>query len=171
VIVAPQVFVVESDSDLKEPSVVELHVAREANVAALTWTSCPIRRNGRKVPVPPASVPISATLLFHCPKMIRSKLVAPAVYFANNGLYSASIAWPTPFKLLSSFTRRTPWLTCPETGVTFYTTEKGGTIPKRSTFACAVDGSQNDVLEAIKHSGKTGPLVVQFENARSPSAP
>jgi putative DNA methylase len=50
-------------------------------------------------------------------------------------------------------------VTCPESGVTFYTTEKGGTIPKRSTFACAVDGSQNDVLEAIKHSGKTGALA------------
>jgi adenine-specific DNA methylase len=50
-------------------------------------------------------------------------------------------------------------VTCPTTGVTFYTTEKGGTIPKRSTFSCAVDGTQNDVLESIKQSGKMGPLA------------
>ncbi len=50
-------------------------------------------------------------------------------------------------------------VTCPTTGTTFYTDERGGTIPKRSTFACAVDGTQNDVLESIRESGKTGPLA------------
>jgi putative DNA methylase len=50
-------------------------------------------------------------------------------------------------------------VTCPKTGVSFYSDERGGTTPKRSTFACAVDGTPNDVLEAIRHSGKTGPLA------------
>lgn len=50
-------------------------------------------------------------------------------------------------------------VTCPVTGVIFDTTDKGGTIPKRSTFACGVDGTPNDVLEAIRESGKTGPLA------------
>lgn len=50
-------------------------------------------------------------------------------------------------------------VTCPVTGVSFQTDETGGTIPKRSTFACATEGTQNDVLEAIKASGKTGPLA------------
>jgi adenine-specific DNA methylase len=60
-------------------------------------------------------------------------------------------------------------VTCPTTGITFYTTEKGGTIPKRSTFACAVDGTPNDVLEAIRESGKTGPLAPYAVQASAPT--
>jgi putative DNA methylase len=48
-------------------------------------------------------------------------------------------------------------VTCPETKVTFYTDGRGGTVPKKSTFACAADGSPNDVLTAIKLTGKAGP--------------
>ena len=50
-----------------------------------------------------------------------------------------------------------PEVTCPETKVTFFTDERGGTVPKQSTFACAADGSPNDVLTAIKATNKTGP--------------
>ena len=50
-------------------------------------------------------------------------------------------------------------VTCPETGVSFFTDGRGGTVPKKSTFECAADGTQNDVLEAIKRSGKAGPLA------------
>jgi putative DNA methylase len=50
-------------------------------------------------------------------------------------------------------------VTCPETKVAFYTDGRGGTVPKKSTFACAQDGSPNDVLQAIKTSGKTGPVA------------
>lgn len=50
-----------------------------------------------------------------------------------------------------------PEVTCPVTGITFFTDERGGTVPKQSTFACAADGSPNDVLTAIKATGKTGP--------------
>jgi putative DNA methylase len=50
-------------------------------------------------------------------------------------------------------------VTCPETGVTFYTDERSGMVPKKSTFACGADGSPNDVLTAIKGSGKTGPVA------------
>jgi len=32
-------------------------------------------------------------------------------------------------------------VTYPETKVTFYTDRRGGTVPKKSTFACAADGS------------------------------
>jgi hypothetical protein len=50
-------------------------------------------------------------------------------------------------------------VTCPRTGVTFFTDGRGGTVPKKSTFACAADGSPNDVLSAIKSTGKSGPIA------------
>ena len=48
-------------------------------------------------------------------------------------------------------------VTCPETGETFEA-EKG-TIPRRSEFACGACGAPQDVLGAIKPTGKTGPLA------------
>ena len=59
-------------------------------------------------------------------------------------------------------------VTCPETGVTFFTDRRGGTVPKKSTFACAIDGTQNDVLEAIKKSGKAGPIAPYVVQAFDP---
>lgn len=51
---------------------------------------------------------------------------------------------------------------CPDTGETVYTDEKGGTVPKRSTFICmeATCGNQSDVLEAIKKTKKSGPVAM-----------
>ena len=66
-----------------------------------------------------------------------------------------------------------PEVTCPETGVTFYTDERGGTLAKKSTVACAADGSPNDVLESINASGKTGPIgayVIQGHSSRRDEA-
>lgn len=71
-------------------------------------------------------------------------------------------------------------VTCPDTKVTFYTDERGGTAPvkinkdgkitaQRSTFACRVDGSPNDVLDSIKESGKTGPIAEYAVQGYSPS--
>jgi putative DNA methylase len=60
-------------------------------------------------------------------------------------------------------------VTCPDTGTTFFTNEKGGTTPKRSTFACAIDGTLNDVLEAIRESGKTGPIAPYAVQASTPT--
>lgn len=48
---------------------------------------------------------------------------------------------------------------CPETNITFSTGKDGGTVPKKSTFTCQADGKENDVLDAIKASGKTGPMA------------
>lgn len=50
-------------------------------------------------------------------------------------------------------------VTCPETKVTFATDKEGGTVPKKSTFTCQADGKENDVLDAVKASGKTGPMA------------
>ncbi len=62
-----------------------------------------------------------------------------------------------------------PEVTCPETKVTFFTDERGGTVPKKSTFACAADGSPNDVLSAIKATTKTGPKAAYVIQAYSPA--
>lgn len=50
-------------------------------------------------------------------------------------------------------------VTCPETKVTFATGKEGGTVPKKSTFTCQADGRENDVLDAVKLTGKTGPMA------------
>jgi putative DNA methylase len=60
-------------------------------------------------------------------------------------------------------------VTCPETKVTFYTDRRGGTVPKKSTFACAADGSPNDVLTAIKATSKTGPKAAYVIQGYSPA--
>jgi len=61
-------------------------------------------------------------------------------------------------------------VTCPETNTTFFTDRRGGTVPKKSTFACGApdDGSPNDVLEAIKSTGKTGPVSPYVLQGYSP---
>jgi hypothetical protein len=59
-------------------------------------------------------------------------------------------------------------VTCPQTNITFRTDDKGGTVPKRSTFSCAADGTPNDVLAAIKTSGKTGPVAAHVIQGYSP---
>jgi adenine-specific DNA methylase len=48
-------------------------------------------------------------------------------------------------------------VTCPETQVTFSTSK--GTVPKKSNYACGACGTVQDVLETVKHSGKTGPVA------------
>jgi len=59
-------------------------------------------------------------------------------------------------------------ITCPETGVTFNTSQ--GTIPKKSTFTCQEDtcGRQQDILDAMtlnKESGPLSPYVLQCFSA------
>ena len=51
-------------------------------------------------------------------------------------------------------------VTCPETKASFHPDRRGGTVPKKSTFGCGADGSPNDVLTAIRSSGKSGPMAV-----------
>lgn len=59
-------------------------------------------------------------------------------------------------------------VTCPETKATFYTDKRGGTVPKKSTFACAADGTPNDVLTAIKATNKMGPQAAYVIQGYSP---
>lgn len=60
-------------------------------------------------------------------------------------------------------------VTCPETKVTFST--DSANVPKRSTFECQEPtcGRQQDVLESIKKSAKTGPMSPYVVQAHSPA--
>jgi len=49
---------------------------------------------------------------------------------------------------------------CPDTGVTFKTGEEGGTVPRKSHFACGACGTVQDVLKTVKATGKTGPVAM-----------
>jgi predicted RNA-binding Zn-ribbon protein involved in translation (DUF1610 family) len=48
---------------------------------------------------------------------------------------------------------------CPETRRSFRTDTGGGTLAKKSTVACAADGTPNSILESTEFSGKTGPIA------------
>ena len=50
-------------------------------------------------------------------------------------------------------------VTCPETKVTFSTGKEGGTVPKKSSYACGACGTVQGVLETVKATGKTGPMA------------
>lgn len=59
-------------------------------------------------------------------------------------------------------------VTCPETGVSF--DPSAGTIPKKSTFTCQEPtcGRENDVLDSIKATGKTGPMAAYAQQCYCP---
>lgn len=59
-------------------------------------------------------------------------------------------------------------VTCPDTNVTFPTGKEGGTVPRKSTFTCQSDGKENDILDAIKATGKAGPMAAYSVQAYSP---
>jgi putative DNA methylase len=52
-------------------------------------------------------------------------------------------------------------VSCPDTGESFFTDERGGTVPKRSTFTCkeGTCGLGQDVLTSIRKTIKSGPLA------------
>lgn len=49
---------------------------------------------------------------------------------------------------------------CPVTGVEFSTGLSGGSIPRKSTFACGSCGREQDVLGSVKATGKSGPMAM-----------
>jgi putative DNA methylase len=57
-------------------------------------------------------------------------------------------------------------VTCPDTNVTFR--PEVGTVPKRSNYACGACGTVQDVLAAVKVSGKTGPMAAYAVQGYSP---
>jgi putative DNA methylase len=57
-------------------------------------------------------------------------------------------------------------VTCPETNITF--APEKGTVPKKSTYACAACGTVQDVLTTIKATGKTGPMAAYAVQSYAP---
>ena len=61
-------------------------------------------------------------------------------------------------------------VTCPETKVTFSTGKEGGTVPKKSSYACGACGTVQDVLDTVKASGKTGSMAGYAVQGYAPKA-
>ncbi|WP_348826920.1 hypothetical protein [Halomonas sp. RT37] len=59
-------------------------------------------------------------------------------------------------------------ITCPDTGVVILTGNEGGTVPKRSNYACGACGTVQDVLKTVKASGKTGPVSIYAHQGYCP---
>jgi len=51
-------------------------------------------------------------------------------------------------------------ITCPETGAVTKTGKDGGTVPKKSNFACGACGKTQDILDSVKASRKNGPVAM-----------
>lgn len=62
-------------------------------------------------------------------------------------------------------------VTCPETKVTFYTDERGGTTHKTGNFTCGAPtcGSQQPTLDSIEATGKAAPWALSCAHGFSPS--
>jgi putative DNA methylase len=58
---------------------------------------------------------------------------------------------------------------CPETGVEIHTGKEHGTVPKRAKFTCASCGTVQDLLAAVKQTGKTGPVAGYLVQALDPN--
>jgi hypothetical protein len=56
----------------------------------------------------------------------------------------------------------------PHTGVTIQTTREGGTVPKKSNYACGECGTVHDVLKTVKASGKTGQVAIYAHQGYCP---
>jgi putative DNA methylase len=50
-------------------------------------------------------------------------------------------------------------VTCPETKVSFKTTESGGTVPRQGHFTCRACGTMKDQVGSFAATGKTGPMA------------
>lgn len=59
-------------------------------------------------------------------------------------------------------------ITCPDTGISIQTGAEGGTVPKRSHYACGECGTVQDVLTTVKASGKTGPVAIYAHQGYCP---
>jgi hypothetical protein len=59
-------------------------------------------------------------------------------------------------------------ITCHDTGVTIHTGKEGGTVPKKSKYACGECGTVQDVLKTVKASGKTGPVAIYAHQGYCP---
>jgi len=90
-----------------------------------------------------------------------------------NSSVEATIRWnkarASKCRLLEVRGKLPEQVTCPETKVTFKTGKGGGTVPKRSNYACGACGTVQDVLTTVKASGTTGPVAMYAVQGYCPS--
>ena len=118
---------------------------------------------------------VELTLLIH-PQWLEGcpKLDAQGREYGGGATDSveATIRWnnarAAKIRLLEVRGKLPEQVTCPETKITFFTDRRGGTVPKKSTFACAADGTLNDVLTAIRTTKTTGPKAAYVIQGYSP---
>lgn len=60
-------------------------------------------------------------------------------------------------------------VTCPDSTVKMLTGKAGGTVPKKSTFACGKCGTLQDLLESVRASGKAAPVAPYAIQAFNPT--
>ncbi|EKO9556876.1 DUF1156 domain-containing protein [Pseudomonas aeruginosa] len=60
-------------------------------------------------------------------------------------------------------------VTCPDSKVTFLTGKAGGTVPKKSTFACGKCGTLQDLLESVRSYRKAAPVAPYAIQAFKPA--
>ena len=118
---------------------------------------------------------VNLTLLVHPEWLAGSpKTAADGTEFGGSAQDSVkdTIAWDaeraSKLRLLEVRGALPDSVTCPETNVTFETGKDGGTVPKKSNYACGSCGTVQDVLKTIKASKKTGPMAGYAVQAFSP---
>lgn len=175
-------FDLEARSVRMAPDVPLLVADDEAPYAVLEqddWTVCPHcshRHQRSALGKPSKKKKVALTLLIHPEWLKGSPRTAPdgTPYggAAQDDAVSTAL-WNTErashLKLLEVRGILPDELKCPDTGVTFRTDKKGGTVPKRSTFICAACGTAQDVLKSIKATGKTGQWGAYAVQAYSPA--
>lgn len=85
---------------------------------------------------------------------------------------TSTAAWNTErsknIRLLEVRGKLPDTVVCPETGATIKTGKDGGTITKKSTFACAACGAENNVLAAMTANDSRAPMSAYAVQAFSP---
>lgn len=147
------------------------------------WTVCPHcghRHQRSALGKPSKKKKVDLTLLVHSEWLKGSPRVAPdgtpyGGAAQDNGASTA--LWHAErakhLRLLEVRGKLPDEVKCPETGVTFRTDRKGGTVSKRSTFTCAACGTAQDVMWSIAATKKTGqwaPYAVQAYSSSRDSA-
>jgi hypothetical protein len=164
-----RVFDVEEHDARLAPSVPLVVADTETPFAVMDETfgvTCPFCNGRENLRIGTQKKRVDLTLLVHPQWLSGSPPLAPdGTKYGGTATDSpeATAAWNSAraatLRLLEVRGKLTAEVTCPETGVTFRTDR--GTVPKKSTFTCQAStcGREQDVLDAVKASGKNGPLA------------
>jgi putative DNA methylase len=142
------------------------------------WATCPHcnhRHQRSSLGKPTKKKKVGLTLLVHPEWLKGSSRTAPdGTPYGGAAQDSAATTalWNTEraghIRLLEVRGELPDEVTCPQTGVTFHTDKRGGTVPKRSTFACAACGTSQDILSSVRATKKTGQFAAYAVQAYAP---